>query len=172
MASSSKKGKESHNVQLVSNEVKKPKFKPIPEVAYKNDPTSALSTILDKVVMVQDVRKCYNYKIGAIGDLEIFNSFDKICDKGVLKDEFLVVKKKGLTNALVFPIVFETKWIRIVLSQIHDGSFWLETGPVKITKKIVYRVTRFQTLDQPKTLRSDKMEAIEKKKVPNRIIGE
>ena len=31
-----------------------------------------------------------------------------------------------------------------------------------MTKKIVHRVTRFQTLDQPKTLRSDKREAIEK----------
>ena len=54
MASSPKsaKGKESHEIQLVSNEVKQPKFKPIPEVAYKNDPTSALSAIPDKVVMV------------------------------------------------------------------------------------------------------------------------
>ena len=58
--------------------------------------------------MVQDVRKCYNYKIGAIGDLEIFQAFDKLCDKGILKDEFSEVEKKGLKNALVFPIVFKT----------------------------------------------------------------
>ena len=45
-------GKESHEIQLVSNEVKQPKFKPIPEVAYLNDPTSVLSTIPKKVVMV------------------------------------------------------------------------------------------------------------------------
>ena len=38
----------------------------------------------------------------------------------------------------------------------------METGPVKFTKKTVNRVTRFQTLDQPKTLRSDKREAIGK----------
>ena len=73
-----------------------------------------------------------------------------------------MVKKKTLTKALAFPIVFKTEWIRIVLSRIHDGVFWLETGPVKFTKKIVNRVTGFQTLDQPKTLRSDKREAIEK----------
>ena len=54
MASGSKlaKGKEGLEIQLVSNEVKQPEFKPIPEVAYKNDPTGALSNILDKVVMV------------------------------------------------------------------------------------------------------------------------
>ena len=54
MVSSSKstKEKESHEIQLVSNEVKQPEFRPIPEVAYKNDPAGALSMILDKFVMV------------------------------------------------------------------------------------------------------------------------
>ena len=68
MASGSRttKGKESHEIQLVSNEVKQPEFKPIPEVAYKNDPGGALSVISDKVVMVQDIRRCYNCRIGAI----------------------------------------------------------------------------------------------------------
>ena len=33
---------------------------------------------------------------------------------------------------------------------------------MKFTKKIVHRVTGFQTLDRPKTLRSDKRKAIEK----------
>ena len=58
--SKSTKGKEIHEIQLVSNEVKKPKFRPILEVAYKNDLAGALSIIRDKVVMVQDVQKCYN----------------------------------------------------------------------------------------------------------------
>ena len=90
MASSSKnsKGKESHEVQLVSNEVKQPEFRPIPKVAYKNDPTGMLSIIPPKVVMVQDVRKCYNYKIVSIGDLEIFQAYDKLCDNGILKEKF------------------------------------------------------------------------------------
>ena len=125
MASSSKftKGKEGLEIQLVSNEVKQFEFKPMPEVSYKNDPTGALSVIPDKVVMVQDVHKCYNYKVGAIGDLEISNAFDKLCDNGKLKDEFSIVEKKGLTKALAFPTVFKTEWIRIVLRKIHDGAF-------------------------------------------------
>ena len=54
MASRSKmgEGNDSLEIQLVSNEVKQSKFKPIPKVAYKNDPIDALSAILDKVVMV------------------------------------------------------------------------------------------------------------------------
>ena len=60
------KGKDSLEIQFVSNEVKQPEFKPIPEVAYKNDPIGTLSAIPDKVIIVQDVRKCYNCKIEAI----------------------------------------------------------------------------------------------------------
>ena len=126
---------------MVSNEVKQPEFKPIPEVAYRNDPVSALSIISNKVVMVQDVQRCYNCKIGAIGDLEIFNAYDKICENKILKDEFSIIERKGLTKTIEFPIVFKVEWIRIVLSRIHDGAFWLEVGPMKFTKKTIDRVT-------------------------------
>lgn len=164
MASNSRnpKEKEGHEVQLFSSEVKKPKFRPIPEVAYKNDPTSALSIIPPKVVMVQDVRKCYNFKFGTIGDLEIFQAYDKLCANKIFKDEFQIVEKKGSTHALVYPTGFKIEWIRIFLSQIHNGYFWLEGGPIKITKRIMHRVIRFPTLDQPKTLCSDYKEAIKR----------
>ena len=74
MTSSSKnpKDKEPFEVQLVSNEVKKPYFRAILEITYKNDLAGTLSIIPPKVVMVQDVRKCYNCKVGGIGDMEIF----------------------------------------------------------------------------------------------------
>jgi hypothetical protein len=149
MASGSRttKGKESHEIQLVSNEVKQLEFKPLPKVSYKNDLVGALSIISDKVFMVQDTQRCYNCKVGAIGDLNIFNAFDKLYDNGELKDEFSIVERKGLTKTLVFPIIFKIEWIHIVLSIIHDGAFWLEAGPVKFTKKIVHRVTGIPTLD-------------------------
>ena len=68
MASNSEqvKGKTTFEFQLVSNEVKQPEFKAIPEVAYKNDPAEALSMIPPKVVMIQDVCKCYNCKVGRL----------------------------------------------------------------------------------------------------------
>ena len=94
--------------------------------------------------------------------MEISNAFDKLCDNGNLKDEFSIVEKKGLTKALVFPTIYKTEWIRIVLSRIHNGAIWLEKGLVRITKKIVHRVTGFPTLDRPKNLKSDKRETIEK----------
>ena len=64
--------------------------------------------ILPKVVMIQDVRKCYNYKVGSIGDLELREAYDRLCDNGVLKEEYQIVGKKGLTHALNFPTVFKT----------------------------------------------------------------
>ena len=112
--------------------------------------------------MVQDVRRCYNYKIGAIGDMEIREYYDRLCENGVLKEEYKIVETKGLTRALEFPTVFKIEWIRLVLSRIHDGSLWLEDGPIKISKRIVHRVIGYPTLDQPKTLRSDSREVIEK----------
>ena len=90
MASSSRnpKGKEIHEVQLVSNEVKQPEFKLILEVAYKNKLVDVLFIIPSKVVMVHNVRKYYNYKIGARGDLDKFKAYEKFCGNGILKDEF------------------------------------------------------------------------------------
>ena len=94
--------------------------------------------------------------------MEIRQAYDKLCENGVLREEFKIVEKKGLTRALDFPNVFKTKWITIVLSRIHDSSLWLDNGPIRITKRIIHRVTGNPTLDQPKTLRSDSKEVIEK----------
>ena len=70
-----------------------------------------------------------------------------LCENGVLKEEYKIIEKKGLTRALDFPNVFRIEWIRIVLSRIHDGSLWLENGPINITKRIIHRVTSYPTLD-------------------------
>ena len=108
MASSSQQVKGKFEVQLVSNEVKQLEFKAIPEVAYKDDPAGALSMIPPKVVMIQDMRKCYNCKVGSVGDLELREAYDRLCDNGILKDEYKIVEKKGLTHALDIPIGFKT----------------------------------------------------------------
>ena len=59
--------------------------------------------IFPNVIMVQDVRKCYNYKIVGIGDLEIREAYNKLCVDGVLKEEFKIIENKGLTCVLEFP---------------------------------------------------------------------
>ena len=94
--------------------------------------------------------------------MEIREAYNKLCVNGVLKEDYNIVEKKGLTHALDFPTVFKIEWIRLVLSRIHDGWLWLEGGLIKITKRIIHRVTGYPTLDRPKTLRSDSKEVIER----------
>ena len=94
--------------------------------------------------------------------MEIRGAYNKLCENNVLKEEYNIVKKKNLTQALDFPNVFKIEWICIVLSQIHDSYLWLEGGSIKITKRIIHRVTGYPTLDRLKTLRSDSKELIEK----------
>ena len=79
--------------------------------------------------------------------MDIMETYGKLYKNGALKDEFKIIESKGLTCALDFSNVFKIEWIKIVLSRIHDNSIWLDNGPVKITKKIVHRVTRYPTLD-------------------------
>ena len=112
--------------------------------------------------MIQDMRYCYTCKVGSIGEMEIIETYGKLCENGALKDEFKIVERKGLTCALEFPNVFKIEWIKIILSIIHDNYVWLENGSIKVTKKIVHRVIGYPTLDRPKTMRSDAKEVIEK----------
>ena len=59
--------------------------------------------------MIQNVRKCYNCKIGSIDDMEIREAYDKLWENSVLREEFKIVEKKGLTCALDIPNIFKTE---------------------------------------------------------------
>ena len=97
-------GKEVKNIQLISNEAcEPPKFRAIPEIAYKADPNGALSQIPANVLMINDVRDCYTYKIGEVGNFELKEAYGKLYENGIPKDEIKIAKIKGLTHALGFP---------------------------------------------------------------------
>lgn len=134
-----KKGKEVLNAQIIRNDVcKLHKFQVIPESAVKGDLMGALSLIPPKVLMINDVCTCYMCKIGEIGDYELREAYDKLCDNGVLKAKHQKVSERGLVRALDFPWNFKVEWIKNVLIQIHDMNIWLEDGPVKIKKKMIH----------------------------------
>ena len=105
-----KEGKEVTNVKLISNKAcAQTKFQEILEIAYKGDLARAFSSIPPNVLMMNDVHNCYMCKIGEVGDLEMREAYDRLCENGVLKDEFKFLERKGLTHALAFPQVFQTK---------------------------------------------------------------
>ena len=68
-----------------------------------------LSMIPSQVLMIQDVKNCYNSKIGSIGDIEIREEYGILCENGALKEEFNIVEKKGLIHILDFSNVFKTE---------------------------------------------------------------
>ena len=71
-----------------------------------------------QILMIQDFRNCYTCKIVSIGDMEIRETYEKLCESGESKEEFKIVKKKGSTHALSFPKIFKTEWINFFLSRI------------------------------------------------------
>ena len=85
-ASGSQMARGRFEVKLVSNEVKQLDFRAIPEIAYKDDPACALSMIPPQVIMIQDVRRCYNYKLASLGDLEIQQAYNRLCVDQKLKE--------------------------------------------------------------------------------------
>ena len=107
MASSSsttniKDGKEVFNLQLIRNEIKQLNFRAILDIAYKQDPSSALSMIPPWFLMIQDVRSCYTWKVGNIRDMDIRETYVKLCENRALMDEVKIIERKVLTHALDF----------------------------------------------------------------------
>ena len=82
-----------------------------------------LSSIPPKVIMIHDVRSCYMCKVKEVGDYEIREAYEKLCDEGTLKDQFKTIERKGLTQALEFLRNFRIEWIKVILSRIHDMKF-------------------------------------------------
>ena len=80
---------------MVSNEVKQTIFKAIPNISNKKDSSGVLPMIPPNVLRVKYFIKCYNFKIGSIGDMEIWEAYNRLCENGVLKEEFKIVEKKG-----------------------------------------------------------------------------
>lgn len=80
---------------MKSNEAcKAPKFKAIPKVTYKEDPIGFLLSIMPKVLMINNLRRCYICKIGEINDLKLREAYNKLFDNGVLREEYKIVREK------------------------------------------------------------------------------
>ena len=63
-------------------------------------------------------------KIGEIGNFELRNAYDKLCENGMLKDENKIMTEKGLTCAPAFSKVFNVEWINIVWTRIYNMKLW------------------------------------------------
>ena len=78
--------------------------------------------------MMNDVCECYVWQIGEVKYFELRETYGKLCENGVLNDEYKIIEVKRLTHALSFLQSFKIEWMKIVLIRIHDSLLWLENG--------------------------------------------
>ena len=85
-----------------------------------------------------------------IGTLEMDEALENLCVNDILKIEHQHLEAKGLTHIPHMPYKFQVKWIRFILSQVHNGQLWLEQ-PILITKEMIHRITGLPMLAKAKT---------------------
>lgn len=95
-------------------------FKLTPAITETLDPSGAQSQIPTKVLLINDIRTHFKCVIQDIGTLEMDDALDKLCLNGVLKLEHQHLETKGLTHISHMPQEFQVKWIRFILSQVHN----------------------------------------------------
>lgn len=110
------------------------KYSLTPKVASKPDDKTAFSLILDKVLLVEDVRFFTKCRVEELGHVEIKDTYDELCTDGKLDSKYEHIKIKELTKALTYPHVFKPQWVKFVLRRVHDDFMWLAKQPFKITK--------------------------------------
>ena len=90
------------------------------------------------------------------------NSLGQLCVDEVLKPEHKHLERKGLTHISHLPRNFQVKWVRYVLSRVHNGQLWLEQ-PVLITKKMIHKITGLPMLSKAKATKTLGRDELQKK---------
>ena len=159
--SSSSKTKRSLEILVRGVECKKSNFKLVPAIAESLDPNGAQSQIPPKVLLINDIRSHFKCSIQELGNLEIDNALGEMSIDGTLKLEHKHLETKGLTHISLFPRKFQIKWVRYVLSRVHNGQLWLEQ-PVLITKKMINKITGLPMLSKVKSAKTLGREELQK----------
>lgn len=121
-------------------EWKSPNFKLVLATAETLDPNRTQSQIPPKVLLLNDIQTHFKCVVQDIKTLEMDNALSELCVDGILKPKHKHLEEKGLTHIPHLPQKFQIKWIRYILSQVHNGQLWLEKL-VLITKKMTHRIT-------------------------------
>ena len=143
-------------------EWKAPKFKLVPAISESLDPHGAQSQIPPKVLLINDIRAHFKCTIQEIGTLDMDNALGQLCVDGALKPEHKHLERKGLTHIPHLPRNFQVKWVRYVLSRVHNGQLWLEQL-VLITKKMIHKITGLPMLSKAKATKTLGRDELQKK---------
>ena len=81
---------------------------------------------------------------------------------GVLKPKHQHLEVKYLTHIFHIPQGFQIKWIRFILSCVHNGQLLLKK-PILITKKMIHRITSLPMLEKEKIMKTLSRVKLERK---------
>ena len=137
-------------------------FKLTPTIAEILDPSGAKSKIPPMVLLINEIHSHFKCVIQDIGTLEMDECLKELCVDGILKPEHQHLEAKGLTHIPHMPYDFQVKWIRFILSHVHNGQLWLKK-PILITKKMTHRITGLPMLAKAKMTKTLGQVELEKK---------
>ena len=142
-------------------EWKAPNFKLVLAIAESLDPNGAQSQTPPKVLLINDICTHFKCSIQELGNLEMDNALGEMSFDGSLKPKYKHLETKGLTHISHLPRNFQTKWIRYILSRVHNGKLWLEQL-VLITKKMINKITGLPMLNKAKSTKTLGWEELQK----------
>ena len=90
-------------------------------IAKSLDPHKAQSQIPPKVLLINNIQTHFKCTVQEIETLEMDSALGEIFVNGVLKPEHKHLEVKGLTHILHLLRNFQVKWIRYILSRVHNG---------------------------------------------------
>ena len=107
-------------------EWKAPEFKLTHAFIESIDPIGAQSKILTKVLLINDIHSHFHCTIQELGTLEMDETLNFLSVDGSLKPKHKHLEDKGLIHLSRMPQRFSMKWIRFILSRVHEGKLWLD----------------------------------------------
>ena len=121
MAATNSKVKKGSDMLVRGVDWKAPDFKLSLAITETLDPVGAQLQIPPKVLFINDIFSHFHYVVQEIGSLQMDETLNSLCVKGVLKPEHQHLEAKGLTHIPHMPQNFQVKEIRFILSHVHNG---------------------------------------------------
>lgn len=103
-------------------EWKAPDFKLTSTIAKNLELSGVLLQIIPKVLLINEIHSHFKCAIQDIGTLEMDECLKELCIDGILKPEHQHLKAKGLTRIPHMPQNFKVKWMRFILSHVHNDQ--------------------------------------------------
>lgn len=130
-----------------------PKFKLHHYIAEKVDLMGAHYQIPPKVLLIHDIRTFYHCPIQDLRTFEMSEAFDALYEDRDLKPQHQHREIKGLTHVRHMLRDFQMKWIRFILSRVHEMQLQLDQL-VRITKKMIHQVIGFPMMERAKATKN------------------